>query len=188
MRRVRYFAVAEDLPDRFLDAELSADALALHVAASAVSSRAMLDGRVPPARLRRVPYWTEERQAALVAAGIWQLDGETAVLPDYLQLNRSREEIEERSETYRKNAEAGWRARLANPPAPPETSHEGPSRPVSVIAQQIAEQLAPRRNGHDDELIGNILPPPTVEQIREAKARAKAKRDAYRRGPEKSGE
>jgi len=146
MRRARFVAIPEDLYDRLLDAGLSGDAVALIIGAYTASSRGLLDGRVPLARLRRDPHWTSERQAELVAAGFLLLDADAVLVTGYLDVNQSREEIESRAGVNRENARQRWHPDDAGTPLgePPEAQRSSAQRSAAHSAQRIPIRNASR--------------------------------------------
>lgn len=138
MKRIRYVAFSEDLPERFLDADLSPEALGVHLAAYAVSSRGMLDGRLSRPRLRRVFGWSEAVEQKLVDAGIWlPLHDGGVELAGYLDDNRSREEIEHRAKVASHAASVKWENKRAGEP----TSRPVPSLPVPIAPSALHDAM-----------------------------------------------
>jgi hypothetical protein len=86
---------------------LSDGAFRLHVSGIVYCSRYLTDGEVPAVQVPRLmPNYQAKYAAELVARDLWDRDGESYHIHDYLQWNRSRAQVT--SERARKS-EAGKR-------------------------------------------------------------------------------
>lgn len=84
------------LPADLIDAGCDPATIGFLVFAYAESNRYLLDGRFPPARLRRIPGWTRRREEELKAAGEIVVDDGHLVLASFPTVNGTRAEVEDR--------------------------------------------------------------------------------------------
>lgn len=94
---------------------LSDGAFRLHVSAICYCARYLTDGVVPVAQLPRlVPAYNAKYLRELLGAGMWQHDGDTYYVHDYLDWNTPRAKVlaakEARREGGRKGAKRRWDA------------------------------------------------------------------------------
>lgn len=96
---------------------LSDGAFRIHVAAICYANRHLTDGYLEAARIQRlVPKYQKRFVTELVNAGLWEPAGGGYQIHDYLDWNKSREEVETaqaklskvRAEAGRKGARARW--------------------------------------------------------------------------------
>ena len=111
-----------NLDDNFADHPkidgLSDGAFRLHVAGMCFAAKHLTDGHIPVARVDRLMRrYKRQYLAELLEAGIWRPADAGYSIHDYLDWNRSKEQIESdrarikkaRSEAGKKGAQARWR-------------------------------------------------------------------------------
>ena len=111
-----------NLDDNFADHPkvdaLTDGAFRLHVAGLCYASKHTTDGHIPVERVGRLtPTYRKQHLAELLNRGLWRPADAGYSIHDYLDWNRSREQIESdrarlkkvRSEAGKKGAQARWR-------------------------------------------------------------------------------
>lgn len=103
-----YIRLADDLPENPKIVSAGESAEILYIRALAYCSRNLTDGRVPKAIVPRLVTSTSRRRAkALVENKLWEDHGAYYLIPDYLEHQRSRSEIEAQREAKRQAGRKG---------------------------------------------------------------------------------
>jgi hypothetical protein len=97
----------------------------LNVAAWSYSAFRMTDGQLIPLEVKRLPSWNALRVRRLVDTGFWRQTAEGYELVGYLDINRTREEIEQRRAATRLRQRA-FRQRHTEDRGEADASAEGP--------------------------------------------------------------
>jgi hypothetical protein len=122
----------------------------LNVAAWSHSAFRMSDGKLLPIEVKRLPSWNALRVRRLVEAGYWRPTVEGYEIVGYLEINRSREEIEERRAGNRLRQHA-FRERRTADRAEPATPEMEPSNALGNAGSHASRDAAsPNHHLHLD--------------------------------------
>ena len=162
-----YFGFPNDLVARMADVGLDAACIGLNLAAWSESSRDTLDGLIPARRIRRLVGWTAARERYLTRAGFWMAVADGISLPEYLDVNRSREAILDLIEKRASAGRIGGRKHRVTTPRTPDadpalTLHR-PDADPALPKRQGRDEAAPstRRTGKGKQTAKHLLAPPT---------------------------
>ena len=118
----RYFCVPVELVREMDLAAIPEGAAALNLAAWSYAAANLTDGFLSPREAARLPWFTPSRKRALIAAGTWLVSGDRIVLTGFLDVNATRQHVEERRAA---NIERVHRFRAKHSGEPPGDDIQG---------------------------------------------------------------
>lgn len=139
-----WLRVDDDFPHHPKVMALSAQAVALWLAACCWSSRYETDGHLPSEIVKRLPWHAPEAVAELVAAGLWEGSEGGWQIHDFLKFNPSREQ--------REGKRVAWRERQAQHRAKGKNSTVTQPVTLGQPSDSTRESRVSQGNGEGEEL------------------------------------